>query len=763
MKQSPPLQTRMGYAKGMQLKAVSLQISLPGSHRAAAWCLCLAILCSFWPGPAWARLTREDFAFLNTYRIDLGTVKTVEESTFKFQAGAGIEPELQAGVHSCLARAFDFIMARQSSDGSWKEVVSSGTLYTADYIIVMHYLDRVDPDRQARAARYLLSCQSAEGAWAGFPGGPADTSLTLMNYFALKLAGIDPASKPLQQCRKYLEQNLAADDITGWDLFVLTFMGQIPLRQISGPYPKALFLIPDFLPNMKDLPTVPRIAIVPALLLVQHEAVMQPPAAQGLSDLTVFSSLQAGTAGSLLEKTGAAKSGGFFDVVRAIRLLGEQAARASALPVRQTAARGVIADALSPDPALFAHIKTIPEKSGLFYANSFLTLFYLAALKNIDCSRHPRISCAEQDAIMERGLQGLSDLAVETGDGLFMPLVKCEIWDTAHMLGHLQSYNPLQRDIDPSLAAGIGFLLERQSNIPSEWKRHNPFGRAGGWGFEDHNVRQPDPDDTSAVLGVLRPHIREDAAARASFQRGANWLLSMKNDDGGFPMFERQGDGIFNLTPLVTQLSPVHAMYDESLVEMSSRVGTVMLEQLGFRPEDPEIRKLRSLIAGSRAPYPESVWFTNYLFGAAAVSRFLALAGEDPASAAFAETNAWINGLQHADGGWGESPESFYVGEYVDYPQSSPLITGAVISSKIAQLQNSGHANFETEFPVIRRGLEFLVASQTDEGFWEEPTFVNNYIPWEKLHCNYGLSTKLAPYEGLLHGLEFLNTFPAGN
>jgi squalene cyclase len=758
-------------------------------------------------GSASARISREDFAFLNTYKINEEEVKTVEESSFKLQAGAGIEPELQNAINNSLGKAFDYILARQSPEGSWKDIVDSATNYTSNYIMLMHYLEKINHEKEKKAAQYILSQQTREGVWTSFPGGPADKSLTLMNYFALKLAGVDPGSSAMVKARYFLEKNLQLGDIAGWDLFALVFMGQLPLSIIGGPYPKELIFLPDFLPNFKDLPTVPRIAVIPALILVQDGSVFHSAEKESLSDLSLFKTLNRKTAdSSLLDDSPVRKNSGFSKLVEAVRVLKQEAAALNPSaadqpfadnsfnsihswyadgsifevnPVRKNRellklARAIrekspaawcllAADVMSPDYTLFEYIKKIPEKSGLFYANSQLTVFYLAALKNIDCSRHPLISCIEVEALMSHGMQGLEALAVEDAEHLFMPLVKSEIWDTANLLGHLQAYNPFHEDITDNLNNGIIFLLDRQSLIASEWKRHNPFGVPGGWGFEDHNVRQPDPDDTSIVLNVLRPHILSDRVIRDSFQRGANWLLSMKNDDGGFPMFERQGDGIFNLTPIVSDLSPVDAMYDESQPEMSSRIATVMIHGLGFTSRDYEIKKIAALILAKRSGTLdgmlwESIWFTNYIFATAAVNRFLALAGEDVTARIYKDTNTWINSKQHTDGGWGESPASFYGEGYVDFPYSSPLVTSAVISSKIDQLLKSDMSDYAAEFPVIKKGLEFLIASQNEEGFWEEPTFVNSYVPREKLHCNYGLSTKLAPYDGLLNGLKFLNS-----
>lgn len=756
--------------------------------------------CMLLPVSAAARITREDFAFLNTYRIVESDVKTVEESAYQWQEGRGTEQPLQQSINTSLGKAFDYIISRQSPDGSWKDVVDSATHYTAYYIILMQYLERVDPVRQGKAAQYILSCQDADGTWASFPGGPADASLTLMNYFALKLAGIDPSLSPMINARYFLENNLTLGGIAGWDLFILVFMGQLPLKIIAGPYPKELIFLPDMLPNIKDLPTVPRIAVIPALLLVQQESVFNAAGAPDLSDLSLFRNLKDQYAGStILDSSPALSNSGLAQLMRAMSLLAREAALIRDMGMQESvrlrpcnyvtslipdagpheaefltpvgaiakrepppAWRRYTPDFLSADHRLFELIKNIPEKSGLFYANSLLTVFYLAALKAIDTASHPAISRIEIEGLIARGLLGLDDLAVETDEHLFMPLVKSDMWDTASLLGHLQAYNPQGRNIDAALTGGIIFLLDRQSHIVSDWKRHNVFGVPGGWGFEDHDERRPDPDDTSLVLKVLRPHILTDPVIRRSFQRGANWLLSMRNDDGGFPMFERQGDGIYNLTPYVAELSPVDAMYDESLLEMSARIATVMLTDLGFSAADYEIRKIAQLIDESRRGNTfESIWFTNYIFATASVNRFRALAGEDVTADEFLQTNAWINDLQHDDGGWGESPASFYSGTYVDFPLSSPLITSAVISSKIDQLLHSNLAQYESEMPVIIKGLAYLVASQNGDGYWEEPTFVNSYIPKEKMHCNYGLATKLAPYEGLLSGLKFLNSLAA--
>ena len=80
---------------------------------------------------------------------------------------------------------------------------------------------------------------------------------------------------------------------------------------------------------------------------------------------------------------------------------------------------------------------------------------------------------------------------------------------------------------------------------------HNPAGYPGGWGFSDINTFHPDVDDTTAALRSLSRIVKENPLFLTSWKKGLNWLLSMQNDDGGWPAFERSIDSkLLKLLPI---------------------------------------------------------------------------------------------------------------------------------------------------------------------------------------------------------------------
>jgi len=54
-----------------------------------------------------------------------------------------------------------------------------------EYILMMHFMDEVDGDLQARLTRYLRRQQTEAGGWPLYPGGEIDVSCSVKAYYAL--------------------------------------------------------------------------------------------------------------------------------------------------------------------------------------------------------------------------------------------------------------------------------------------------------------------------------------------------------------------------------------------------------------------------------------------------------------------------------------------------------------------------------------------------------------------------------------------------
>ena len=93
--------------------------------------------------------------------------------------------ELAAGI----VRGRAGLLARQQPDGHWVGELEGDTILESEYVLLLAFLGRLDDPRIPLAANYLLQHQQPGGGSANYPGGPAEISVSVKAYFALKIAG----------------------------------------------------------------------------------------------------------------------------------------------------------------------------------------------------------------------------------------------------------------------------------------------------------------------------------------------------------------------------------------------------------------------------------------------------------------------------------------------------------------------------------------------------------------------------------------------
>ena len=87
----------------------------------------------------------------------------------------------------------DAALARQRrDDGHWLFELEADATIPAEYVLLEHFLDRIDPALQAKIGVYLRSIQGAHGGWPLFHDGAFNLSASVKAYFALKAIGDDP-------------------------------------------------------------------------------------------------------------------------------------------------------------------------------------------------------------------------------------------------------------------------------------------------------------------------------------------------------------------------------------------------------------------------------------------------------------------------------------------------------------------------------------------------------------------------------------------
>jgi squalene-hopene/tetraprenyl-beta-curcumene cyclase len=94
-------------------------------------------------------------------------------------------------IDEAIRKSQAWFLARQDqAEGYWVAELEADTTLTSEYLMLRRFVDRVDPERERKAVRYLKSAQLSDGGWPIYHGGPSEISASVKAYFALKLAGV---------------------------------------------------------------------------------------------------------------------------------------------------------------------------------------------------------------------------------------------------------------------------------------------------------------------------------------------------------------------------------------------------------------------------------------------------------------------------------------------------------------------------------------------------------------------------------------------
>ena len=102
---------------------------------------------------------------------------------------------------AAVARAGTALSRRQKPDGHWVFELEADATIPAEYVLLEHYLDRIDPELQAKIGVYLRSIQGDHGGWPLFHDGAFNISASVKAYYALKAIGDDPDAPHMVRAR----------------------------------------------------------------------------------------------------------------------------------------------------------------------------------------------------------------------------------------------------------------------------------------------------------------------------------------------------------------------------------------------------------------------------------------------------------------------------------------------------------------------------------------------------------------------------------
>ncbi|KAF1018239.1 MAG: squalene--hopene cyclase [Burkholderia sp.] len=611
---------------------------------------------------------------------------------------------LPSKLDAAILRGRDALAQRQNADGSWRFELESDATITAEYILMMHFIGKIDDVRQARMARYLREIQrlAAHGGWDLYVDGAPDVSASVKAYFALKAAGDSEDAPHMARARETILHLGGAARCNVFTRILLVTFGQVPWR--ATPFmPIEFVLFPKWVPiSIYKVAYWARTTMVPLLVLCSLKARAKNPRGISIRELFVTAPEE--------ERNYFAR-GGF---IRNLFLYIDRTLCSLDALIPKALRRRAIRHAES------WCAERMNGEDGM--GGIFPPIVYSYQMMEV-------LGYAEDHPLRRACEDALEKLLVERPDGsMYCQPCLSPVWDTAWATMALEQARavPDTRE-QPTVSAAqlqVGitracdWLAGKQvTELKGDWIENAPTETpAGGWAFQYENPYYPDVDDSAVVAAML--HQRGCAMARLTgtdpytevVSRGLDWIRGLQSRNGGFGAFDADCDRLYlNLIPFADH----GALLDPPTEDVSGRV--LLCFGVTGRAEDRSALA-RAIEYVKRTQREDGSWWgrwgTNYIYGTWSVLAGLALAGEHCSQPYIARAIDWLCARQNADGGWGETNDS-----YVD-PSLAGTNGGESASNFTAWALLAQMAFGEWQSESVQRGIRYLLSVQQADGFW---------------------------------------------
>jgi squalene-hopene/tetraprenyl-beta-curcumene cyclase len=604
-------------------------------------------------------------------------------------------PDGEAQLEAVIAAARDALLARQHAEGYWLFELEADCTIPAEYILMMHFLDEIDSVLEAKMAVYLRAGQAAHGGWPLYHGGDFNISCSVKAYYALKIAG-DPIDAPhMVKARAAILAYGGAARANVFTRIALALFGQVPWRAV--PYiPVEIMLLPRWFPfHLDKVSYWSRTVMVPLFILCTRKPLARNPRDVHIPELFT---VPAGEERHYFPQTGV--------LAKLFLLLDRMGRSIDPLIPKSVRARATRR----------AEEWTLQRLNGEDGLGAIFPAM-VNALEAMTILGYPG-----DDPRRVTAKRAIEKLVVTHAASAYCQPCVSPIWDTALAALALEETGGDAAAV--AARRSLDWLRARQLlDEPGDWRVRRPALRGGGWAFQFANPHYPDLDDTAVVAWAM--HNEGSAEYAESLHRALDWLVGMQSRDGGFAAFDVDNTHYYlNAIPFADH----GALLDPPTSDVTARVVT-LLARAG-RPQDAA--SLARAVENLRtAQEPDGSWFgrwgTNYIYGTWSVLTALAAAGVDARDACVRRAVAWFCAGQHADGGWGESNDSYLQAAPAHAaPAATPFpSTPYQTAWAVLGLLAAGQAHTD----AVRRGALYLERTQQPDGLWHDPSYTAPGFP----------------------------------
>jgi squalene-hopene/tetraprenyl-beta-curcumene cyclase len=594
-------------------------------------------------------------------------------------------------LNAAIALATAQLIALQHRQGFWVFELEADCTISAEYILMMHFMDEIDPVIQAKIAHYLRSQQNPNGSYGLYTGGAGDLSCTIKAYYALKMAGDAIDAEHIARARQWILAEGGAASSNVFTRIMLAMFEQLPWR--AAPFmPVEIMLLPKWFPfHLDKVSYWSRTVMVPLLILCSYKVKARNPGKVGIAELFVIPPDQ--------EKK-------YFSHVKtplgkAILLLD----RAGRL--------------LEPFIPGYIRRKATAKARDWFMVrlngNDGLGAIFTAMVASYEAMDYLGIPADNPQRLIAKA--AIDRLLVFHGDSAYCQPCVSPVWDTGLIALTLQEIDHQKADtsIQQALDAALPWLAGKQlQDQPGDWRVQRPNLMGGGWAFQFGNSFYPDLDDTAVVAQALLAANNSDFAG--NIERAGAWIAGMQSKNGGYGAFDVDNTYYYlNQIPFADH----GALLDPPTADVSGRC----LMFLGNRlPQHPEyLPVIQRCIAFLRVQQETNGswfgrWGSNYIYGTWSVLSGLVAAGialDDPC---LLKAIVWLKSKQRDDGGWGESNDSYH---NADIDAEFGVSTAFQTALALLALLSVG----EADSVAVSNGVNYLLKNQQPDGFWKGEYF----------------------------------------
>ncbi|TCH98400.1 squalene--hopene cyclase [Roseococcus sp. SYP-B2431] len=619
-------------------------------------------------------------------------------------------------LEQAVASAAQHLLAHQRADGHWVFELEADCTIPAEYVMLHHFFGRIQPEKEARIARYLRRVQSDQlgncnGGWPLFHGGPLDISCSVKAYLALKLIG-DPADAPhMVAARRAILAAGGAERSNVFTRSTLALFGAVPWRAVPM-MPPEIMLLPRWFPfHVSKISYWARTVLIPLTVVIARQPKARNPTGATIDELftTPPEQVKEWPGGAHQAEPWASLFKGLDGALHRARTLFPRTHRMRA----EAACERFVTERLNGEDGLGAIYPAM--------ANAVM-MYHCMGVAEDD----PRLVTAWssiEKLVQERG--PASGAGQEDAGETYVQPCLSPVWDTAlasHAL--LEAGGGEERS---AVARGLDWLLTKEiTEVRGDWSWQRPSLEPGGWAFQYENAHYPDVDDTAVVVLAMDRFRKESGDGKEydpAVKRATDWTVGMQSKGGGWGAFD--ADNTFHYLNHIP-FADHGALLDPPTADVSGRC-LAMLAQLGRGEEAASKQAIEYLLREQEADGSwYGRWGVNYVYGTWSALTALNAAGLPHGHQAMRRAVAWLVERQNEDGGWGEDGMSYPTrgGTRPDSQQHAPS-SASQTAWAILALMAAG----EADHPAVQRGAEWLTRHQKPDGDWPEEDYTGTGFP----------------------------------